>query len=86
MFLPPHLPPELPRQDDMGSPRQGWSLSCLPAKAINKEAYRERANHAPDREDGHGERPKRGECGGWDGLSVAVVPCLIVELLNNLQG
>lgn len=55
-----------------------------PSKPVDKESDREGAEDASDREDGHRDGPDSREGGLGDLFLVALEPCLIDELFNNL--
>lgn len=56
-----------------------------PAKAAEEEPDGEGAQHSSHGEDGHRERPERGQGVLRDGLGKPAAPRLIVEALNDLQ-
>lgn len=57
----------------------------LPAQPLGDEPHAGRGEHAPDGEDGHGQRPQGGEGPRWDGLSIPVHPCSVIVRLDDLQ-
>lgn len=60
-------------------------MSIIPAETVDKKPDGEGAEHSSHGENGHRERPQRGESGLRDGLGVPVGPRLIVEALNDLM-
>lgn len=59
--------------------------TVLPAEPLGDKTHAERGEHAPDGEDGHGQRPEGREGPRGDGLPVPVQPCSVVVLLNDLE-
>lgn len=61
------------------------SRAPLPAQPLGNKTDAERGQHPADGEDGHGQGPQRREGPRRDGLSVAVHPCGVVVLLDDLS-
>lgn len=58
--------------------------TCSPAKPVDKESDGEGAEDASDREDGHGNGPDGRQGGAGDLFLVALKPCLVDKILNDL--
>lgn len=59
--------------------------STSPSKTVDKQADGEGSNNAAHREDGHRQRPQGRHGCFRDDLPISIIPCLIVEGLNDLK-